>query len=117
METQACTQLEIILTDHALTRMDERRIPRHAVEAVLRHGRVVHVRGAQYHVIGRKDIVRHHRHGINLAAYEGVQVVCASDGRTVLTVYRNQDFRGLRPRCRKMEGARRLKRAIGVGSN
>lgn len=116
MDTQAHSPLEIILTDHALTRMEERCIPPHAVEAALRHGRVIHVRGAQYHVIGRKDVLRHQQHGISLAAYEGVQIVCASDGRTVLTVYRNRNLRGLRPKGRKMARARRMKRAIGVGN-
>lgn len=104
-----------ILTNHALARMGERDIPAHAVEAALRHGRVYHVRGAEVHVIGRKDVLRHKKIGIDLAAYEGTQVVCAPDGGVVLTVYRNRDFRDLRPHGRRMEGARRKKRATGVG--
>ena len=115
METQACSPLDTVLTRHALTRMDERDIPAHAVEAALRHGRVVHVRGAEVHVIGQKDILRHQQRGIDLSAYEGVQVLCAASGGAILTVYRNRDLRGLRPRGRKMARARRMKRAIGVG--
>lgn len=116
MEKPAYNHLEPVLTAHALSRMDDRHIPAQAVHAALRHGRVYHVRGAEVHVIGQKDVLRHRQHGIDLTAYEGVQIVCASDGRTVLTVYRNRDFRGLRPRRRRMAAARRMKRAIGVGN-
>lgn len=116
METQAHEPLDIMLSAHALTRMAERRIPARAVEAALRHGRVFHVRGAEVHVIGQKDILRHRQWGIDLSPYEGVQIFCAADGGTVLTVYRNRDFRGLRPRRRRMERARRMKRTTGVGN-
>ena len=113
MEMQACHAHK--LTNHALRRMGDRGIPAHAVEAALLHGRVYHVRGAEIHVIGRKDVLRHKKSGVDLAAYEGVQIVCAVDG-PVLTVYKSRDFRGLRPRQRRMERARRRKRAIGVGN-
>ena len=116
METQAYNTPEPVLTAHALTRMNERHIPVNAVQAALRHGRVFHIRGAEVHAIGQKDVLRYRQHGVDLAAYEGVQIVCAPDGRTVLTVYRNRDFRGLRPRHRRMAPARRMKRAIGVGN-
>jgi hypothetical protein len=68
--------------------------------AALAYGRRVHVRGATIRAIGRREVARYRSHGIDLAMYEGVQVVCGSDG-AVLTAYRNRDFRGLRPRrCR-----------------
>jgi hypothetical protein len=69
-----------------------------AVEAALRFGRVAHVRGGQIHAIGRKEVARYRQAGIDLTRYEGVQVVCAPDG-AILTVYRNRDFRRLRPRA------------------
>lgn len=115
MDNQAHNPLETVLTAHALTRMEERHIPADAVQAALCHGRVYHVRGAEIHAIGQRDIQRHQRRGIDLAPYEGIQIVCAADGRTVLTVYRSRNFRKLRPRCRRLAGARRMKRAIGVG--
>ena len=114
METQACRVL--VLTDHALKRIGERGIPAPAIEAALLHGHVFHVRGAEIHALGRKDVLRHKKSGIDLAAYEGTQVVCTSDGAAIITAYRNRDFRGLRPHQRRMEGARRRKRAIGVGN-
>ena len=88
------------MTIHAMQRMHERSIPEAAVRATLEHGRIAHVRGAAIHAIGHKEIVRLRRHGIDLSRYEGVQIVCAPDG-TILTAYRNRDFRGLRPHRRR----------------
>ena len=96
--------------------MRERRIPADAVKAAVLHGRVFHVRGAEIHAIGKKDVVRYLRRGVDLTAYEGTHIICSPDGCVVLTVYRNKDFRGLRPRHRKMAAARRKKCAVGVGN-
>lgn len=114
MEPQACHAH--ILTNHALMRMSARYIPAGAIEAALLHGRTFHVRGAEIHVIGRKEVLRHRKSGIDLADYEGTQVVCDPDGAVVVTAYKNRDFRGLRADGRRMERARRRKRAIGVGN-
>ena len=85
------------LTTHAKQRMACRGIRAAAVDAAITYGRVVHVRGADIYVIGRKEVEHHVRLGIDLDPYEGNQVVVASSG-CVLTVYRNRNFRGLRPR-------------------
>lgn len=87
------------VTDHARKRMTGRRISPEALEAVLTYGREVYVRGAQVYAIGKKEVERYQRDGIDLSAYEGIQVVCSVDD-TVMTTYRNHDFRGLRPRSR-----------------
>lgn len=105
------------MTNHALMRIRTRGISLLAIEATLLLGSVFHVRGAKIHALGRKDLLPHKKSGIDdLAAYEGTQVVCTPDGKFVITAYRNRDFRGLRPRGRRMESARRRKRAIGVGN-
>lgn len=93
------------VSSHALQRMRERGITGAAVQATLAHGRVAHVRGAAIHAIGRKEVSAMRRKGIELADYEGVQVVCAPDG-AILTAYRNRNFRGLRPRHRRVAGRR-----------
>lgn len=93
------------LTRHVLGRMAARRIPVPAIRAVLTFGRRVHVRGATIRAIGRREVARLRRCGVDLAPHEGLHVVCGSDG-AVLTAYRNRDFRGLRPRRR----ARRTRR-------
>lgn len=84
------------ITAHALRRMGARRISEAALVAALRFGRIAYVRGAKIFALGRKEVERLQRSGLDLSDYDGVQVVCTSDG-TVLTTYRNRDFRGLRP--------------------
>jgi len=91
------------LSQHALDRMDARRLPAEAVRSVLAYGRAVWTRGACVHVIGRKEVRRYRRAGLDLAHYEGVHVVVSPEG-TVLTVYRNRDLRGLRPDTRRRWG-------------
>ena len=93
------------MTTHAVRRMHERRISEAAVWSTLDYGRIVHVRGAAIHAIGHKEISRLRRRGIDLSQYEGIQIVCAHDG-TILTAYRNRDFRGLRPRRRRASAGR-----------
>lgn len=88
------------LTRHAWERMSARGISPDAVRRVIDHGRVAHVRGATIYAVGRKEVERYQKDDINLSDVEGVQVVCSNSG-TVLTVYRNRDLRGLRPRSRR----------------
>ncbi len=84
------------LTKHARKRMSARNLPPEAVQSALQYGRVVHTRGAAIHAIGRKEVHKYKKEGINLSAYEGIQVLCSPKDGTVITVYRNRNFRGLR---------------------
>jgi hypothetical protein len=88
------------LTRHAWERMSGRGLSPAAIRRVLNYGRVAHVRGATIYAVGRKEVRRFQRDGIDLSGLEGVQVVCSESG-VVMTVYRNRDFRGLRPRSRR----------------
>lgn len=91
------TGKQFIVTHHAAQRMDSRRISMAAVEQVLEHGRLVRSRGASIYVIGRKEVAFCQSRGVDLSDHEGIQVVCGKDG-AIMTVYRNRDLRGLRPR-------------------
>jgi hypothetical protein len=53
------------------------------IDTVLNYGRVVHVRGAAIHVIGKKEVQRLSRQGVDVGDCEGVQVVCTPDCETV----------------------------------
>ena len=94
------------LTRHARTRTSARRCGLAAIAAALTYGRVAHVRGAEIHAIGRKEVLQFRRRGVDLQAFEGIQVVCQPGGGLVLTVYRNRDFRGMRPRRRGLSRGR-----------
>lgn len=98
------------ISDHARARMDARRLSLDAVEAALAYGRVIHARGARIHVIGRKEIGLGRKAGIDLAPFEGVQVLCDPRDGHVITIFRNRDFRGLRPRSRRRRGPTRAPR-------
>ncbi|GIW71168.1 MAG: hypothetical protein KatS3mg102_0710 [Planctomycetota bacterium] len=85
------------LTRHAAVRMAQRGISRRGVELALDFGRERFVRGARIFVIGRREIERARRCGVDLADLEGLHVVVSHDGH-ILTTYRNRDLRGLRPK-------------------
>lgn len=89
------SSFEDLFTRHARIRMTGRRLSEHDVTMVLDFGRRVHGRGAQIYVIGRKEVARYRRDGIDLSAVEGIHVVCSRKGR-VLTTYRNRDLSGIR---------------------
>ncbi len=90
------------LTKHAWKRMSGRGISPVAVDAVLHYGRTAYVRKASVHAIGRKEVLQLRKQGVDLKAYEGIQVVCSEDGM-VITTYRNHDFRGLKPNSRTQQ--------------
>jgi hypothetical protein len=102
------SRLGTLLTSHASKRLRKRGLSLASVDAAMTYGRVVHVRGADIHAIGRKEVELFERDGIDLSPYEGLQVVCSSAG-AVLTVYRNRDFRGLRPHHRRRRARRRVR--------
>jgi hypothetical protein len=84
------------LTNHAKERMVKRGLRAEAIHAALTYGRVVYVRGAHIYAIGRKEISRYATQGIDLSAYDGVQVVTIDN--VVITAYRNRSFNGLKDR-------------------
>jgi len=89
------------LTQHAQQRMDMRGFSSSDVKRVLLYGRRAHVRGAIIYAVGRKEIAQCTEFGIDLSDLDGLQVVCSNDG-AIMTVYRNRDFRGLRPKRRRL---------------
>ena len=92
-----CTEGRFTLTKHAEKRMATRGLRADAVDAVLAYGRVVYIRGADIYAIGRREVAFYSSEGIDLSAHEGIQVVVTSGGH-IMTVYRNRNFTGLRPR-------------------
>ena len=94
----------MVLSKHAVERSQQRAIREDTVEVILRYGRSFFVRGAEIVVIGCKEVKKHWANGIDLSAYQGIQVVC--DGDTVITEYHRSDLRNLKPRRSRHGGWR-----------
>ena len=95
------------VTAHAVMRMSQRHITEQAMQAALVYGRKFHIRGATVYAVGRKEIEHYKIEDVDLAEYDGVQVVCSSEG-IVITTYRNRDFSGLRPRRKSARSRRQM---------
>ena len=96
----------LILTHHAKQRMSQRRIPVEAVCAALDYGHVYRTRGAVIYGLNRRASDQCKKDGLAITKLDGLQVVCA-EGGSILTVYRNRNFRSLKPRGRIRRSARR----------
>lgn len=103
----ASTHLEPVYSQHAIDRMNQRRLSDEQVALVHKYGREVYARGAVYHFVGRKEVEAYARYA-DLSGVEGVHVLEAHDG-TVLTVYRNRGFHPSRYRKLSLRAARRIK--------
>jgi hypothetical protein len=97
------------LTLHAADRSRSRGIPIDAIEAVIDLGKHRAVRGADVYTLGWREVRRCARRGIDLAGWEGIEVVCAHDGQ-VLTTYRNKNPWAFRDRAARRPAARRSRR-------
>ncbi|MCS6803070.1 MAG: DUF4258 domain-containing protein [Chloroflexota bacterium] len=86
---------QVVLTNHALRRLNGRRIPFDAVRTVMTYGRAVWVLGARVFVVGQREVRRWRDRGIDLRPFEGIHIVATAEG-TVLTAYRNRNLRRLR---------------------
>lgn len=91
---------DLVFTQHALERMGHRHISATDIENVINYGRSTNIRGAVIYVIGVKEVKMQKAYGIRLDHCEGIHVVCSNDN-VVLTVYKNHDLRGLKPRSRR----------------
>lgn len=88
------------LTHHASLRSQQRSISLPTIDLVTTYGRKIHARGATFMVVGRKEVDRYKDKRIDLSKAQGVHVLLSTGGR-VITTYRNQDLRSIRPRKRK----------------
>ena len=89
------------LTNHVAIRMQQRGISRAALQTVLTFGRRIHAKGLTFYVVGRKEVALYSDRGVNLANFEGLQVLVAADG-AVVTTYRNRNLHSIKaqPRSR-----------------
>ena len=88
-------ETQFTLSLHAQMRMDSRRVSVEAIKIVLTHGRRAWAKRAQIFAVGEREIRSALQRGLDLRPYAGLQVVCTVD-RTVMTVYRNHNFKSLK---------------------
>jgi hypothetical protein len=92
------------LSRHAASRAERRHISIDAIDAALEFGQHRAIRGADVYTLGWREVRFYAARGIDLSRWEGVEVVCAHDGR-ILTVYRNRNPHALRDRAARREAA------------
>jgi hypothetical protein len=90
-----------IVTEHALKRAEKRAIGIKQLETVLEYGRVIHSRRARFYVIGKREVKALKHLGSEIRQLENIQVVVDDKTNSVLTAYRNRDFRQIRPTSRR----------------
>jgi hypothetical protein len=98
---EAVNDEHLDLSKHAQMRMSQRSIDLDQVQLVLTYGRVIHSRRARFYVIGRKEVKLLEKAGIEVGNLENIQIVVADKSNLILTVYRNKDFRQIRPKHRR----------------
>jgi len=94
---EASNDVNFHLSQHAQLRMSQRSIDLKQIEKVLSYGRVIHSRRARFYVVGKKDTKRLSKNGVNTLGLENMQVLVEEKTNTIVTVYRNNDFRHIRP--------------------
>lgn len=88
------------LTHHAEQRAQQRQISPELLAITLQYGRTIRSRGTTYKVVGRKEVERLASQGIDIRKAEGIHVLIADDG-AVITTYRSNDLRKIRPTKRR----------------
>ena len=88
------------MSRHAVHRCHTRHIPVDAVEVALEYGLCRRTRGAEIYILGWREVRFWAERGLDLSRFEGVEVICAHDGR-VITVYRNRKPCSTRDRAQR----------------
>lgn len=81
------------LTNHAVTRMQQRRVSETDIDLVIGYGRVFHTPAAEIFVVGQAEIRKYDRVPEMSPALNGLHVICDRDTGAVITVYRDKSFR------------------------
>ena len=76
---------------HLQRRMSQRGIRDQDIERTLLYGRTEYIRRAHITVVGRREVERAARQGVDIRSLEGIHVVCTPEG-VIKTVYRNKQL-------------------------
>jgi hypothetical protein len=89
------------LSTHAQMRMSQRSIGLEQLQLVLSYGRMIRSRRARFYVIGRKEIKSLEKQGLEVRGLENIQIIVDEKSSRISTVYRNRNFRQIRPKHRR----------------
>ena len=79
-----------LLTGHGRLRLAQRGLSRDDIKFVIRYGELVHAPGIVAYFIGKRSIPHDFDDDDRFSKLQGTTVVFSSDGRQVLTAYKNQ---------------------------
>lgn len=87
-------------TNHAETRMNQRGFNSGQIASVIKYGRAVRAKGVIFMFVGRKEVSRYAKEGIDLRDVEGLQILISPDN-ALITVYRNHDLSRIKKTAKK----------------
>lgn len=88
----------LYITDHAQLRMSQRAIREQDIELVFEFGRRFHKNGVEGRVVGKKEVDKAMKKGIDLRRVDGIHVVFCEG--SIITTYRNHNLNTRGSRCR-----------------
>jgi hypothetical protein len=81
------------ISRHAAVRMQQGRISKGDIQTAMRYGHLYHARNAAIYIVGRREIRKYDGVPAMTLALNGLHVICSTDARHVITVYRNPTFK------------------------
>lgn len=82
-------QIGFVASVHAKRRMSQRGISAADVAAVLKLGRRRHAQGALFYIVGKSEVERYGRQGLDVRRLANLQVLVGPQTGHVITVFRN----------------------------
>ncbi len=86
---------KVVITNHAETRLNSRRIDDNIVTLALIYGRHFYANGALIYFIGKRDIEKAKKKGVDIRELEGLNLIFNEDNGSMilLTVFKNKSLK------------------------
>jgi hypothetical protein len=84
-------QAEVALSRHARQREAQSNLSDRDLELVRRYGVLEHRTGVRFYFVGRREVQRYRHVEPRIAKLHDIVLIVSSDGRMVITVYRNRN--------------------------
>lgn len=86
-------EVDFELTEHAQVQMSRRGISESHVSMVIGFGRKIYNKGAKKYIVGKKEVQNASKQGVDIQQILDIHVICCTDQNTVITVFRNKNFK------------------------